>query len=87
VRFVLLAWLAGCQSSPDCADVVDHVIAVKQSISKASGPEWERTQKVWRHEMMPFCRDKLTDDDRRCMLAIQNMDDLRKCEEPIKARH
>jgi hypothetical protein len=36
--------------------------------------------------MMPFCRDKLTDEDRRCMLAIHNMDDLRTCQDAFKKR-
>jgi hypothetical protein len=76
--------LGACSSSPDCADVVDHVIEVKKTISKTSPADWAKAEKLWRGEMMPFCRDKLTDEDRRCMLAIHDMDDLRACQDAFK---
>jgi len=84
VRWILLLVVAGCSSSPDCAEVVDHVIEVKKGISKTSPADWAKAEKSWRDEMMQFCRDKLTDEDRRCMLAIHNMDDLRTCQDAFK---
>jgi len=86
VRWIVLAALAACSSGPDCQDVVDHVIEIKKTISKTSAADWEKAEGAWRREMMPFCRDKLTDEDRRCMLAIHNMDDLRTCQDAFKKR-
>jgi hypothetical protein len=86
VRWILLVFVTSCSSGPSCTEVVDHVIEVKKSVSKNSAADWRKSEKLWRDEMMPFCRDKLTDEDRRCMLAIHNMDDLRTCQDAFKKR-
>ncbi|HEU0031317.1 MAG TPA: hypothetical protein VFQ53_11840 [Kofleriaceae bacterium] len=81
--------LAACQQNkgPDeCDRVVDHVLEVKRGINKTPPEQWEKDVAKWRAEMGPHCRAKFTREDRACMLAVQTLEDLGKCNDAMKNR-